>query len=235
MKTAQIMNRKVLGVPFTQNHKSEMVNLTQFIRELGQAKKSIESTTSNSGCQPELEAFDIVKDFSDSQTYFRNIKVVALMKVIAEDEDVEVSELAVSKCGKYGGTWVHPLLFVDYLMWISPKFHYAGLKLIYDNVLKYRDAGGDSFKRVNAALLDNSYVITGREYADLARAVAQKCEVPTMIEVSSSGKQKIKYDWNAANEEVLDARTKINNQLEGIINLRFLEDVSSIIASLNKL
>ena len=245
MKTAQILNRRVLGVPFTQNHKTEMVNLTQFVREL----TSIKSTDSNSPCQGELEHIENIEDsnsldsnelesskqINQLQNYWNSPKTIALMTVIAEEEGLNEDQIKTSKRGKYGGTWVHPLIFVDFLMWISPEFHYAGLKLIYDNVIKYRDAGGDSFKEVNAALLDNGYIKNGFEYARLATEVAQRCNTPTLIETKPNGKQKVKYDWNSASQEVLEQRNKLQTKLVGLINLKIMPDVRAIIESIDKL
>ena len=35
--------------------------------------------------------------------------------------------------GKYnGGTWMHPMLFIDFAMWINPSFKYDVLKFVYD-------------------------------------------------------------------------------------------------------
>ena len=275
MKTAQILNRKVLGVPFTQNHKTEMVNLTQFIQELTSIKskspcqgdlepteniedsnssesdelehvenignfqcdseKQIESTSSKSVSQTDLEVIDFTKEISDTQNYFRNTKTIALMNIIAEEEGLNKDQIKTSKRGKYGGTWVHPLIFVDFLMWISPEFHYAGLKLIYDNVIKYRDAGGNSFRKVNAALLDNGYIKSGFEYSQLAKEVGQRCNAPTLVEDKPNGKQKIKYDWNSASQDILEKRDELQTKLVGLINLKIMPDVRAIIESIDKL
>ena len=34
--------------------------------------------------------------------------------------------------GKYGGTWMHPYLFVKFAMWLDPNFMLMGIKL-YDD------------------------------------------------------------------------------------------------------
>ena len=296
MKTAQILNRRVLGVPFTQNHKTEMVNLTQFVRELtsiesatsnslesselevienvedsnslesNELESSIElissksvsetdlenstkSIDSNSPCQGDLEVYENIEDSNSSESdelelgkqigqlqhYWNSPKTIALMTVIAEEEGLNEDQIKTSKRGKYGGTWVHPLIFVDFLMWISPEFHYAGLKLIYDNVIKYRDAGGNSFKKVNAALLDNGYIKSGFEYSQLAKEVGQRCNAPTLIEDKPNGKQKIKYDWNSARQDILERRDELQTKLVGLINLKIMPDVRAIIESIDKL
>jgi hypothetical protein len=194
MKTAQVMQRNVLGVEFEQNHKNEKVNITKFI-------KSLESIGSNSPLEGELEVLDATKDFTRLDKYLANVKTVALMKELALEEVIDVKDLTLTKRGKYGGTWVHPLIFVDYLMWISPKFHVAGLKLIYDNVLKYRDLGGDAFKVLNDTIKANIAELPGWGYAHVSKLVGEHLQIPAIIVG-----HKVTYDWNNATELQLKMR-----------------------------
>src|SRR5574344_1685939 len=55
--------------------------------------------------------------------------------------------------GKYnGGTWMHPMLFIDFAMWINPEFKYDVLKFVYDQLIKYRNDAGDSYKTMCNAI-----------------------------------------------------------------------------------
>lgn len=48
--------------------------------------------------------------------------------------------------GKYsGGTWMTPLLFIDFAMWLNPKFKVQVLKFVYDELIKCRTAAGDNY------------------------------------------------------------------------------------------
>jgi hypothetical protein len=83
--------------------------------------------------------------------------------------------------GKNGGTWMHPYLFIDFAMWLSPEFKYNVIKWVYDKLIKFRHDAGDNYKLMSAAIknvygadrvnfqiearLINS-VVTGREIVD---------------------------------------------------------------------
>lgn len=67
--------------------------------------------------------------------------------------DSEFTVIA-TKRGKNGGTWMHPYLFIDFAMWLSPEFKITVIKWIYDNLIKFRLEAGDSFKEVNEAIFN---------------------------------------------------------------------------------
>ena len=49
--------------------------------------------------------------------------------------------------GKYnGGTWLHPVMFVKFAMYLSPRFEYHVLRFVADEMIKYRNLAGDSYK-----------------------------------------------------------------------------------------
>lgn len=83
--------------------------------------------------------------------------------------------------GKNGGTWMHPYLFIDFAMWLSPEFKYNVIKWVYDKLIKFRHDAGDNYKVMSAAIKDRygvdrvnfqiearliNYVVTGREIVD---------------------------------------------------------------------
>lgn len=43
-------------------------------------------------------------------------------------------------------TWMHPLLFIDFAMWINPEFKYDVLKFVSDQMLQYRNEAGEAYK-----------------------------------------------------------------------------------------
>lgn len=49
-------------------------------------------------------------------------------------------------------TWIHPLLFTDIALWLNPKLKVETYTWLYDNLLKYRNDSGDSYKRMCGAL-----------------------------------------------------------------------------------
>lgn len=51
-----------------------------------------------------------------------------------------------------GGTWMHPLLFIDFAMWLNPVFKYDVLKFVYDQMIKYRNDAGDAYRELGKAI-----------------------------------------------------------------------------------
>ena len=63
-----------------------------------------------------------------------------------ENLNTEASVYLKSR-GKYsGGTWMHPMLFIDFAMWLNPYFKYDVLRFVSDEMIKYRNLAGDSYK-----------------------------------------------------------------------------------------
>ena len=66
--------------------------------------------------------------------------------------------------GKYsGGTWMHPYLFIDFAMWLNPTFKLQVIKFVYDEMIKYRNLAGDSYKELCSAvskLVPKDFVVT---------------------------------------------------------------------------
>jgi hypothetical protein len=54
--------------------------------------------------------------------------------------------------GRNGGTYMHPILFIDFCMWINPSFKYDVLKFVYDKMLTYRNEAGDAYRELASAM-----------------------------------------------------------------------------------
>ena len=75
---------------------------------------------------------------------------------------------------KYGGTWMNPLLFINFSMWMNSKFKVKVLQFVYDQLIEFRHAAGDNYNVLTSALckLKNSeypkvaqtmnYIVFGR-------------------------------------------------------------------------
>jgi len=91
--------------------------------------------------------------------YFENDATVEFIETIVSKEfgDIRKSDVANSQAirnvyikrrggiGGGGSTWMHPLLFIDFAMWINPSFKYDVLKFVYDQLVEYRNQAGSSY------------------------------------------------------------------------------------------
>jgi hypothetical protein len=102
-----------------------------------------------------------------------------------------------TKRGKSGGTWVHPFIFIDLALAIDPKLKIEVYQWLYDELIKYRNDSGDSYKKMAGALFDNC-----TNKSKFHRGISKTAEmIKNACHVS---------DWNKASEEQLKLRDKIH-------------------------
>lgn len=70
-----------------------------------------------------------------------------------EYQAVIVSKGRNTKKGKTKDeVWLHPYLFIDFAMWLNPKFKYQVIKFVYDELIKYRKEAGNNYKEMCDAI-----------------------------------------------------------------------------------
>jgi hypothetical protein len=191
MKTAVIMERDLLGCTIRQNHKTGMLNANDLHKVGNQMRKQHGFTEKQMG------------------SYFNLDSTSELINEVCLVENIGVDEVKKSTKGKYGGTWINPIIFVDMAMWYSPQLKVRILQWVIDGLLDARDDSGDSFKKMNSVLIRQF----PQEYnqlkaAEAAKTIALECKV-------GSGKDK----WQKASEEQLKLRAKIQEAVILIADL----------------
>jgi len=149
MKTSVIMKRQLGVNQVRQETKTQFFNANDLL----EAYRSKDGST--------LKEIHKYISLSSTQDY---------MKVIMQEEG-SVEKPYYAKRGKNGGTWMHPYLFIDFAMWLSPSFKYKVVKWIYDNLIKNRIESGDTFKEVNSALFNSKPNSLPYEYSNEARMI----------------------------------------------------------------
>lgn len=139
MKTSVIMIRAMDGVNIRQDSLSKFFNANDLI--------VIYNEKNNSNKR--------VQDYFDNEATKRFMEVL-LQSEIENSADRREFEIVKTKRGKNGGTWMHPYLFIDFAMWLSPEFKVTVLRWVYDNLIKLRIEAGDSFKEVNESLFNDA-------------------------------------------------------------------------------
>lgn len=131
MITNQIMKRPLANFTVEQRTKDGYFNLTDLLKSWNEANHS----------NKELKE------------YFSNKSTQEFIKALSEEEHLngEKSPYLATR-GKNGGTWGHPLLFIDFAMWINPTFKVKVLKFVYDKMLTYRNEAGDAYKELASAM-----------------------------------------------------------------------------------
>ena len=84
--------------------------------------------------------------------YKRQKSVKEFIKYLKENEGID-KPLSTSR-GRKSETWMHPLLFVDFAMYISMEFKVQALKWVIDGLINSRNNAGDYYKEMGIAILE---------------------------------------------------------------------------------
>lgn len=132
MKTNQIMIRPMGQFYVEQRTKDAMFNATSLIKQYNEAN----------GTKKEI------KD------YLENKSTQEFLNALKKEENLngENSPYLTSR-GKYsGGTWMHPIMFIDFAMWLNPTFKVKVIKFVYDQMIQYRNEAGDAYKELSSSV-----------------------------------------------------------------------------------
>ena len=154
MKTNQIMIRPMGEVMVIQRTKDAFFNATDLLKQWNQLK-------------------GMKKEVND---YFDLSSTKEFIYTLMERENYDTGNYPYHKSrankGDNAGTWMHPLLFIDFAMWINPSFKYDVLKFVYDEMIKFRNLAGDAYptmcKAVSSILPDD---IFKQKVRDLAKSL----------------------------------------------------------------
>jgi hypothetical protein len=180
MKTAVLVKRTLLGGEVSQHSQTEMFSATDLVK-IGNKWRIIN----------DMPPFDMASWMSNKST----------KEFISELENrFGKGEVKKSARGRGHHTWVHPLLFIDMALAINPKLKVEVYEWMFDQLIKYRNESGDSYKKMCGAL----FVRAGRKdrFNQTVQDVAKKIKVCCGVS-----------DWNSASEDQLKMRDKLHNDI----------------------
>lgn len=184
MKTEVIMKRELFNSEISQSSKTGFFSLTDLVRA-GNSYRSMNKKT----------LFDL-------NNYIKSKSFIEFRKELER----KYGEVYRPGRGRGNKTWVHPLIFIDVALAIDPKLKVEVYEWLFDNLIKFRNDSGDSFKEMAAAL----YI----RYTD-------KRNFPKYIQrVSNYIKKELKVDdWQTASEFKLKKRDKIHESIKLLCNV----------------
>ena len=161
MKTNQNMIRKMNAFDVTQRTKDGFFNATLLISQWNDAVKAHRKLFSNiadnqavliGGNSPQLSklppigtlAQKEIKDYLFNNSTKNYIQTIIIKENLTSEQDVYKTSR-----GKHGGTWMHPMLFIDFAMWLNPSFKYDVIRFVYDKMILYRTNACDAYKGLN--------------------------------------------------------------------------------------
>ena len=168
MKTPQIMIRDLNGVMIRQNHKTGFFNANDLLtlyKDNGGKEKEVGDFLR----LPSAKAFAsaVLKDILQNTGKNHISKSGKEKGGTALDNNLLIEK----KRGKNGGTWLHPYIFMDFAMWLSPEFKVTCIKWLYDNLIQFRDQCGDGFNQVNKVLFEQKPSRPPFDYSNEAKMI----------------------------------------------------------------
>ncbi|MEE9374541.1 MAG: KilA-N domain-containing protein [Saprospiraceae bacterium] len=131
-----------------------------------------------------------------------------------EELEANFGKVKINARGRGSHTWIHPLLFIDMALSISPKLKIETYKWLLDNLLKYRNNSGDSYKKMCGALFYRAKDKTN--FRSLISNVAKQIKFECGVK-----------NWEIASESQLQLRDRIQDNIYLLCDV--LTDVDKII------
>ena len=90
------------------------------------------------------------------------------IKALLLEEKLNTQDCAYLKTrGKRGGTWMHPILFIKFAMWLNPRFEVQVIKFVYDQLIEHRHKAGDNYISLTAS----AATLTNVSYPQIAKGL----------------------------------------------------------------
>ena len=207
MKTNNVMVRPMGQFSVTQRTKDGMFNATALLQQWNEAsgqKKDVAHYLENKATQEFTAAL-----ISEENLHGGNSPYVK----------------SKARADRGGGTWMHPLMFIDFAMWLNPAFKVKVLKFVYDQMIKYRNDAGDAYKELGAAMA----TIVNKQF--MATAMANTSRGINFI-VFGAHYTAIRNDKGT--EELQRELFELERKVADLINDGFITDYEQVINYLRK-
>jgi antitoxin component of MazEF toxin-antitoxin module len=88
--------------------------------------------------------------------YLENKSTQEFLSALIKEENLDGGNspyvTSKARADRGGGTWMHPIMFIDFAMWLNPAFKVKVIKFVYDQMLKYRNDAGDAYKELSSSI-----------------------------------------------------------------------------------
>lgn len=158
--------------------------------------------------------------------YTENASTKEFINALLTEENLkERNSVLIKTRGKMGGTWMHPLLFIDFAMWLNPTFKVKVLKFVYDQLIQYRIEAGDSYREMTAQIA----------------SISKKNEIPANITNAAKAINIIVYGSHErqmrnkhAEEQSMRELVKMQIKVTELIKEGFIKSYDSLLDYLRK-
>ena len=204
MKTNQILTRKMGDFNVNQRTSDGIFNATELLKQWNE----------KSGQQKQMVHFT---ENASTKEFIQTIENDVVSK--------ERNSVLMQSRGKNGGSWMHPYLFIDFAMWINPKFKLQVIKFVYDELIKNRHDAGDNYRLLAEAVAK----IVDRAFLPVAIQNIAKAINYVVFNKHVSGIRN-----SQASEDTLKQLSDLEFKLSELINEGFIKDYEQAMSYLRK-
>lgn len=156
--------------------------------------------------------------------FLENISTKEFIKVLENDNDTSYRNSVIMKSrankGINAGTWMHPYLFIDFAMWLNPKFKLEVIKFVYDQLIEFRHSAGDMYRGLTNSLMKFKDV----NYSQVAKGLNW-----ITFDKHESGIRQV------ASQNQLKELTDLQKKLAFAIDMGYIKSYDQLIKEMRKL
>ena len=180
MKTNVTMIRHLDVYNVEQRTKDGMFNATSLIKQWNEqngTKRELKDYLNNVGTQLFIDELKNELKNNVENQQIANRDNSPYLQLIENENDIidiksdknDLKRVYQTTRGNKGATYMHPFMFFDFAMWLNPKFKVQVIKFVYDELMELRNAVGDGYKVMTAAVsifpdVDYAYIATALNY-----------------------------------------------------------------------
>lgn len=212
MKTNQIMTRKMGDFDVYQRTKDAYFDASSLMQQWNEH---------SSGRKKRMDEYLNAKN---SKEFMEALCEKSLMVNNQDNTFVITVKGRNTRSGRIPDTvWMHPYVFLDFAMWLNPRFKVDVIKFVYDQLITLRNQIGDGYKEFSNACAKIGCV-TPDDYKVMARCL--NCAV--------LGKERQSRQRNELNEKEADEIDKISNLFVSAVNNGWITNVDQAKAYFRK-
>src|ERR1035437_260507 len=158
--------------------------------------------------------------------YFEQSSTKEFITALVEEESKErntaktsISAIYTKQRGISGGTWMNPMLFIDFAMWLNPVFKVKVLKFVYDELIRFRNDAGDSYRTMSESVSKLS------KKGDIQKNISKIAEAVNWV-VMNRHEKMIR---NQANEPQMKEYAAIERDIALLINNKFITSYDQLL------
>lgn len=151
------MLRKMGDFVVEQRTKDGFFNATSLLRQWNNVNPTLKRELDNFWKSTHLT--ELMSEIAKKEMNFKSVEFTDLKNALSQ-----------SVRGKQGGTWMHPILFIKFAMYLNPAFEYQVIKFVADKMIAYRKEAGDAYRILSSAV---SRMCKGTDIADKMSSISK--------------------------------------------------------------